>query len=319
MGRKRSGARCSSLLLDPSLGGVSVFECFNLKVSYGICNLSSKEVQCRLILSLNNGDDTVVRVVDASLDLNTGSVDDGQDGLTNLLLANVVIDVETLDEFSLSDVIGCTFLEDESEEKSCGILKVYCYPKKEYGGGILCPRIAKHREYKVEAEFVPSAKAFVAAVRNIIFRSRAADETREKKYLVVVNPISGQKKAETICREVVKPMLDQSEISYEIFVTQYGGQLEDWGKNEDWGRHRSDKSESEETFPELNIRDYGAVITIGGDGLLAEIFQGVKTRRDRDGIFEDVVFGIVAGGTSNGLAASILYKNNVSIEKFLNF
>jgi len=45
----------------------------------------------------------------------------------------------------------------------------------------------------------------------------------------------------------------------------------------------------------------------------------VKTRRDRDNIFEDVVFGIVAGGTSNGLAASILYKNKVSIEKLLNF
>lgn len=316
MGRKRSDARCSSLLQDPSLGGVSVFEYFNRKVSYGICNLSSKEIQCRLILSPNNGGDAVVRVVDASLDLNTGSVDDGQGGLTNLLLA----EMETLDEFSLSDVIGCTFLEDKSEEKGYGILKVYCYPKKEYGrGGIMCPRIAKHREYKVEAEFVPSAKAFVAAVRNIIFRNRAADETRQKKYLVVVNPVSGQKKAEKICKEIVKPMLDQSEISYEIFVTQYGGQLEEWGKNEDWGRRRSDELESEETFPELNIRDYGAVITIGGDGLLAEIFQGVKTRRDRDNIFEDVVFGIVAGGTSNGLAASILYKNKVSIEKLLNF
>jgi len=50
---------------------------------------------------------------------------------------------------------------------------------------------------------------------------------------------------------------------------------------------------------------YDGVVAIGGDGLLFEIMQGVNSRPDADGLLSQLPFGIIPGGSGNGLAASV--------------
>ena len=53
------------------------------------------------------------------------------------------------------------------------------------------------------------------------------------------------------------------------------------------------------------------VVAIGGDGTVYEIFQGLQDRPDCDEILSGLKIGHIAGGTSNGLSATLAHANQV--------
>ena len=77
------------------------------------------------------------------------------------------------------------------------------------------------------------------------------------------------------------------------------------------------QDDSEHKDSKDDISKYNGVITVGGDGTLSEIMQGLKEREDYDELLEEkLTFGVLGGGTSNGLASTLLYARKV---RFLYF
>jgi diacylglycerol kinase family enzyme len=93
--------------------------------------------------------------------------------------------------------------------------------------------------------------------------------------------------------------------------------MENYNKN----TMKKSKAESNHTSNENDdyhdsandISTYDAVIAMGGDGILSEILTGLRARNDYDVLMNTFKFGIVGCGTSNGLAASLLYADKVSV------
>jgi hypothetical protein len=58
----------------------------------------------------------------------------------------------------------------------------------------------------------------------------------------------------------------------------------------------------------MDLSVFNAVLTIGGDGLLFEIVNGIATREDGETILRVLKFTPIPGGTGNGLIKSILFE-----------
>jgi sphingosine kinase len=73
-----------------------------------------------------------------------------------------------------------------------------------------------------------------------------------------------------------------------------------------------------------DLSDIDGIATVGGDGLLYEVVNGLRCRRDSNRI-SDIPLGVIAGGSGNGLARSIAaysgdnedYKRNPVVETTL--
>jgi sphingosine kinase len=68
---------------------------------------------------------------------------------------------------------------------------------------------------------------------------------------VYVNPVGGTGRAMQIFQSLVAPVLEQSQIEYEIVVTQH-------------------QAHATELVQELPLDTYDCIVAIGGDGLLSE-------------------------------------------------
>jgi diacylglycerol kinase family enzyme len=106
-----------------------------------------------------------------------------------------------------------------------------------------------------------------------------------RKLLVVVNPIGGEGKGEEMFHTILKPMLNDAGVDFELIVTKGPGHAE----------------EVAETF---DIAHIGAVAIIGGDGLFGEFLNGLNQRDDRKEALA-IPLGVVPAGSSNCIACSI--------------
>ncbi|ETN78204.1 diacylglycerol kinase catalytic domain protein [Necator americanus] len=101
--------------------------------------------------------------------------------------------------------------------------------------------------------------------------------------LVLINPFSGQKRAEKLWAEHGLRVLRAAKIKYEVILTEYP-------------KHAT------KIIQELDIDRYDAVLVNSGDGLVTE-------RKDRERALKFPICHI-PGGTSNALAAAICYACN---------
>ena len=58
---------------------------------------------------------------------------------------------------------------------------------------------------------------------------------------------------------------------------------------------------------EIQPGQYDCISTISGDGLIFEVVNGLMTRPDYNEFKDNITFGPIPGGTSNGLVKSILF------------
>mmetsp|Transcript_10363 Transcript_10363/g.15599 ORF Transcript_10363/g.15599 Transcript_10363/m.15599 type:complete len:344 (+) Transcript_10363:1-1032(+) len=111
---------------------------------------------------------------------------------------------------------------------------------------------------------------------------------------------------------MVKPMLEQAGVEHDKLATNHGGHAKERmelrkSTSDDDDNHVEEGGDC--TDSELkDISEYDAIIAMGGDGILFEIFQGIHARStDEAQILCKLKFGIVPCGTCNGLAKSILH------------
>lgn len=186
-------------------------------------------------------------------------------------------------------------------------------------------RYEHHRRYKLHpTEDFTNIQFLIPAIRRIanlnnttssstITTAASANNSnsiRRKRYLVIVNPFSGQKKAKQIYESFAKKMFDECGIDHDVLITQHEGHA--FERMQHQQRKYQDMND---TIPHDNddddVSEYDAIIAMGGDGILSEILNGLQTRKDYETIVQKIKFGIVGCGTCNGLAASLLYAAKV--------
>ncbi|CAG7716965.1 unnamed protein product [Allacma fusca] len=107
----------------------------------------------------------------------------------------------------------------------------------------------------------------------------------QRRYLVILNPKSGQGKSISIYRDKVAPILQEAGIKAELFITERAGHANSFVST-------------------ANFHDLHGICTVGGDGLLFEVVNGLRSRPDGSQIAH-IPVGVIAGGSGNGLARSL--------------
>ncbi len=110
-----------------------------------------------------------------------------------------------------------------------------------------------------------------------------------KKLLVIINPFSGAGKAKEQFEQKVLPLWKER-LDLEVVVTEQAG-------------HGAKLIETH-----ANLEEYGGIIGVGGDGIVAEIVTGLK-RNNYHPDASQVPIGHIPCGSGNGLAMSLLYLN----------
>ena len=156
--------------------------------------------------------------------------------------------------------------------------------------------------------------------------------------------------AKHIYQTMLQPMLEEAGVEHDALVTQHGGHAqermsdrraaestvsnnnskeeEEVGMNGNGnGTKHDDQEQQNETTEEdttntsscsistdqetNDISTYDAIIAMGGDGILFELFQGIHSRSsDERTILSTMKFGIIPCGTYNGLVKSLLHWSN---------
>lgn len=114
---------------------------------------------------------------------------------------------------------------------------------------------------------------------------------RPRRFMVFVNPVSGQGRSVSIWKDQVEPMLSQAGIEVKLVVTQYANHAKD-------------------IMEDIDPSSFECILAIGGDGMLFEIVNGLSARSKEDGncVLRSVCLVPIPGGSGNGLAKSLLFE-----------
>jgi sphingosine kinase len=163
-------------------------------------------------------------------------------------------------------------------------------------------RQAHHRQFTVApAEDFADLTTMVQAIRSIIKPASSMSTTtpREDRLLVIINPVSGRKKALEIYEKTVVPIFDQASVSYDYMVTSHA-------------RHAEERMKEQPASSDLkDLSEYTGIVSIGGDGVVHEIMQGIHSRPDSRKLLKTLKLGMIGAGSSNGLSASLAHASEV--------
>ncbi len=202
----------------------------------------------------------------------------------------------------LADVIGaaCTTTTSTNGTPAAStnethVLEVYAYPRRTEGHCLHRPdpaaleRRAQHLHFTMPSAAL--AQQWAARLKALCRGGVPVDEKEERKFLCLVNPVSGRRQSKSIFYDVALPMLKQAGVQWDLTITTSMGH-------------------AKAVVLELDLEAYDGIIAIGGDGILSEILHGLY-ERDPVGMsaLKRIPCAIVKGGTGNGLCASVLYHN----------
>lgn len=105
------------------------------------------------------------------------------------------------------------------------------------------------------------------------------------RYLVIINPFGGERRARHVYDTIVQPMLAEAQIEHDLSPTQY-------------------RTHAKLLAHSVKKDLYQGLLVVGGDGLLHECINGLLSRRDW-ATTPDFYLGIIPAGTSNAIARSL--------------
>nr|KAE8927889.1 hypothetical protein PF009_g21954 [Phytophthora fragariae] len=111
----------------------------------------------------------------------------------------------------------------------------------------------------------------------------------KRKFLVMVNPVSGQGRAVQIYENKVAPVFRFANVETEVKILDHA-------------------NHAMEIAMEIPLGVYDCVVAVGGDGSLYETVQGLMKRPDWNLAIRQPI-GIIPGGSGNGLAHSIAHQS----------
>ncbi|XP_078148932.1 sphingosine kinase 2-like isoform X2 [Carex rostrata] len=110
---------------------------------------------------------------------------------------------------------------------------------------------------------------------------------RPQELFIIVNPFGGKKRGPKIFENEVKPLLEAAGINFKMQETRY-------------------RLHAREIAYSLDFTNYDGIVTVSGDGVLAEVVNGLLKREDWERAIK-MPLGIIPGGTGNGMVKSLLH------------
>ncbi|XP_051004497.1 sphingosine kinase 2 [Acomys russatus] len=193
----------------------------------------------------------------------------------------------------LHEVSGCGTLQSRSPSDTAAYFCVYTYPRGRRGGRHRATRTfradgaATYEENRAEAQ--RWATALMCLLRGVPL---SGDQEitpqllpRRSRLLILVNPFGGRRVAWQHCMEHVVPMISEAGLSFNLIQTER-------------------PNHARELVQGLNLKEWGGIVTVSGDGLLYEVLNGLLDRPD----WEDAVrmpIGVLPCGSGNALAGAV--------------
>jgi diacylglycerol kinase family enzyme len=167
-------------------------------------------------------------------------------------------------------------------------------------------RIARHKTDRIHVRII--VRGPVPALRELMHACNLEIFSTPKRTLVFVNPIAGKGRARSDWESIVKPLLHESgKFDLQCILTERSNHASEWIEN----LFCKNATTNPEELPEI-------IITVGGDGLVFEILNGLlnasrKVSGSDSGISGPLVTWLnkllicpVPSGSGNGLAFSTL-------------
>ncbi|KAL7751388.1 hypothetical protein RI367_003248 [Sorochytrium milnesiophthora] len=133
----------------------------------------------------------------------------------------------------------------------------------------------------LKAESAAQAQECIAAISAFLVSGDAI----KKRFLVLVNPVSGHRRAVVVAKTIIAPMLSLAGIASDVVETT--------GRNF-----------AHDYVQQIALDQYTALLTVGGDGITHEVFNGLLARPDwREA--RKLPIAVIAAGSGNGLAKSL--------------
>ena len=133
------------------------------------------------------------------------------------------------------------------------------------------------------------------------FLKEIISNNRKMKLLIFVNPASGTGQAINTYNKAL-PYLNKGNVTTRVVFTEYKNHAYDYVQN-------------------LKINEYDGIIVCSGDGIMHEIINSIFNRNDKDIFINNIILGVIPGGSANALCKVISNYNddNNDLENFIYY
>ena len=208
-------------------------------------------------------------------------------------------------EVSLDSVVGSACKPTSSKRKpNVTHLSVYYYPDVPPGccGSASDGKSRKRKVLNLEFHIGPVAcQSWSNAINTIATTANVPeiyhdDETDRdiypspdpRHFMVIVNPVGGQRLGKKIWLRTVEPMLAEAGAEAHLLMTEYANHARD-------------------VITETDLSIFYAIVCIGGDGIVYEVINGITSKPGGFDLLRSINLVHIPGGTGNGLAKSVLF------------
>ncbi|KAB7505829.1 Sphingosine kinase 2 [Armadillidium nasatum] len=194
-------------------------------------------------------------------------------------------------KISIREIAGCSLMRSSKNEKKEVFLKICSYfldgsdSKKKRRRKVTIFEISYDRSFEGNLQLANKWRSLIYFAMYLTRGSSPALFKVKKNLLIFINPKSGPGIALKIFEERVKPMLSETEVEYDLCVTNHA-------------------NHAFEIVQHKDLKTYAGIISIAGDGLIFEILNGLNQRSDREEALS-IPIGVIPGGSGNALANSI--------------
>eukprot|EP00903_Cladosiphon_okamuranus_P016711 g15404.t1 len=137
-------------------------------------------------------------------------------------------------------------------------------------------------------------------------------EQRQRRLLVLINPVSGTGGSRSVWNNTLRPMLEQAQADTKVIFSTRRGEFSEIITNAAAGGDGTNASGAEGASGAAvsasrvgSLDDLDGIVVVGGDGTFFEVLQGMYARADCAAQLKRLSLGLVPSGSGNGLAKTV--------------